>query len=131
MALDGRVSQWMVKYAPIVLCLIRIPTLHNHKVLNYKCNETEIDNCSWHNKDTFPLPNSYQTKSYQTIIDCNIAGYKQKYYLCLYETTLKDKIVSGIMKSRSTALNITMIRNYQKNFEKLKSAVEHQKLDGK
>ena len=41
------------------------------------------------------------------------------------------KIVSGIMKSRSATLNINMIRNYQKNFEKSKSAMEHQKLYGK
>ena len=38
------------------------------------------------------------------------------------------KIVSGIIKSRSTMLNIKMIRSYQKNFGKSKSAKEHQKL---
>ena len=31
------------------------------------------------------------------------------------------KIVSGIIKSLSTTLNIKMIRNYQKNFEKSKA----------
>ena len=41
------------------------------------------------------------------------------------------KIVLGIIKSRSTTLNIKMIRNYQKNFGKSKSAMEHQKLHGK
>ena len=41
------------------------------------------------------------------------------------------KIVSGIIKSRSTTLNIRMIRNYQKNFRKSKRAMEHQKLRGK
>ena len=41
------------------------------------------------------------------------------------------KIVSVIIKSRSTTLNIKMIRNYQKNFGKSKSAMEHQKLHGK
>ena len=41
------------------------------------------------------------------------------------------KIVSGIIKSRSTTLNIKMIRNYQKNFGKSKSAMEHQNLHGK
>ena len=41
------------------------------------------------------------------------------------------KIVSGIIKSRSTTLNIKMIRNYQKNFGKSKGGMEHQKLDGK
>ena len=41
------------------------------------------------------------------------------------------KIVSEIIKIRSTTLNIKMIRNYQKNFGKSKSAMEHQKLHGK
>ena len=36
------------------------------------------------------------------------------------------KIVSEIIKSRSTTLNIKMTRNYQKNFGRSKSAVEHQ-----
>ena len=38
------------------------------------------------------------------------------------------KIVSEIIKSLSTTLNIKMIRNYQKNFGKSKSEIEHQKL---
>ena len=37
------------------------------------------------------------------------------------------KIVSGIIKSRSTTLNTKATRNYQNNFGKLKSAVEYQK----
>ena len=41
------------------------------------------------------------------------------------------KIVSEIIKSLSTTLNIKMIRNYQKNFGKSKSEMEHQKLHGK
>ena len=41
------------------------------------------------------------------------------------------KIVSGIIKSRSTTLNIKTTRIYQNNFRKLKSAVEHQKSDGR
>ena len=41
------------------------------------------------------------------------------------------KIVSEIIKSRSTTLNIKMTRNYQKNFGKSKSAVKHQKSLGK
>ena len=41
------------------------------------------------------------------------------------------KIVSGIIKSRSTTLNIKTTRIYQNNFGKLKSAVEHQKSDGR
>ena len=41
------------------------------------------------------------------------------------------KIVSEIIRSRSTTLNIKIIRNYQKSFGKSKSAMEHQKLHGK
>ena len=41
------------------------------------------------------------------------------------------KVISGIIKIRLTTLNIKMIRNYQKNFGKSKSAMEHQKLHGK
>ena len=41
------------------------------------------------------------------------------------------KIISGIIKSGSTTLDIKMIQSYQKNFGKSKSAMEHQKLHGK
>ena len=41
------------------------------------------------------------------------------------------KNVLGTLKSRSTILTIKMIRNYQKNFRKLKSAMENPKLYGK
>ena len=41
------------------------------------------------------------------------------------------KIVLEIIKSRSTSLNIKITWNYQKNFEKSKSAVEHQKSHGR
>ena len=41
------------------------------------------------------------------------------------------KIVSGIIKSCSTTLNIKTTRNHQKNFGKSKSAVEHQKSHGR
>ena len=41
------------------------------------------------------------------------------------------KIVSGIIKSHSTTLNTKTTLNYQKNFGKLKSAVEHQKSHGR
>ena len=53
--------------------------------------------------------------------------------LVLYQRVVKRhlKIVSEIIKSCSTTLYIKMIRNYQKNLEKSKSAVEHQKLYGK
>ena len=54
--------------------------MHNHKVLNYQPNETGIKNCNCRNKATCPLPKSCQTKCivYQGIINCDIAGYKQK-----------------------------------------------------
>ena len=41
------------------------------------------------------------------------------------------KIVLRIKRTRSTTLNIKIIRNYQNNFGKSKSAMEHQKLHGK
>ena len=41
------------------------------------------------------------------------------------------KIVSGIIKSPSTTLNIKATQNYQKIFGKSKSAVEHQKSHGR
>ena len=94
--------------------------MHNHKVLNDKPNETGINNYNCRNKDTCPLPNSCQTKCmvYQASIDCEITGYKQKYYLGSSE----------IIKSCSTMLNTKMIQNYQKNFGKSNSVMEHQKL---
>ena len=67
--------------------------MHNHKVLNDKPIETAINNCNCRNKDTWPLPDSCQTKCiiYQANIDQNIAGYKQKCYLGSRETTFKDR----------------------------------------
>ena len=43
----------------------------------------------------------------------------------------QSKDVLGIIKSRSTTLNMKMIQNYQKNFVKSKSAIECQILHGK
>ena len=40
-------------------------------------------------------------------------------------------IVSEIIKSRSVAVNMKMIRNHQKNFGKSKTAMKHQKLHEK
>ena len=67
--------------------------MHNDKVLNDKPNETEINNRNYRNKDTFPLPNNYQTKSIinQANIHCDIAGYKQKCYHGSCETTFKEQ----------------------------------------
>ena len=66
---------------------------HNHKVLNEKPNEKKVNNCNCCNKDTYPLPNSCQMKciTYQTNTDCDITGYKQKFYLGSCETTFKDR----------------------------------------
>ena len=58
-------------------------------------------------------------------IDYDIAGYKQKCYLGSCETTFKDRF--GNHKKSFNHLNHKMIRNYQKNFGKSKSAMEHQK----
>ena len=71
-------------------------SMHNHKVLNNKPNETGINNCNYRNKDTCPLPKSCKTKSivYQAKIDCDIAGHKQKCYLDSCETTFKDRFGS-------------------------------------
>ena len=68
--------------------------MHNHKVLNDKPNEISINNCNCFNKDNCPLPNSCQTECiiYQANIDCEIAGYKQRYYLGSCETTFKDRV---------------------------------------
>ena len=106
--------------------------VHNHKVLNDKPNETVINNCNCQNKDTCPLANSCQTKYiiYQANIDCDIAGYKQKSYLGSCETTFKDRF-GNHKKSFNHVKQKKMIRNYQKNFGKSKSTMEHQKLPGK
>ena len=105
--------------------------MHNHKVLNDKPNEMGINNCHCRNKDNCLLPNSCQTKCtiYQANIDCDIAGYKQKCYLGSCETTFKDRF--GNHEKSFNHLKHKMIRNYQKNFGKSKSAMEHQKLHGK
>ena len=86
--------------------------MHNHKVLNDRPNETGIDNCNCRNKDTCPLPNSCQTYCiiYQASIDSDVAGYKKHVTLTRVKQDLN--IVLGITKSRSTTLNIKMVRNY-------------------
>ena len=108
--------------------------MHNQKVLNDKPNEMGINNCNCRNKDNCPLPNGCQRKASfikPTLSQhqANIAGFKQNVTIAHVKQHLK--IVSGIIKSRSTTLNIKMIRNYRKNFGKSKSAMEHQKLHGK
>ena len=105
--------------------------MHNHKVLNDKPNETGIINCNCRNQDTSPLPNNCQTKCivYQANINCDIAGYKQKYYLRSCETTFKDRF--GNHKKSFNHAKHKNNTNYQKNFGKLKNAVEHQKSHGR
>ena len=105
--------------------------MHNQKVLNDKANETGINNCNCRNKDTCLLLNSCQTKCiiYQANIDCDIAGYKQKCYLGSCETTFKN-----CFRNHKTSFNHFKHKNeknFQNNFWKSKSAMEHQKLHGR
>ena len=96
--------------------------MHNHKVLNDKPNVTGINNCSWRNKDTCLLPNSCQTKCiiYQDLsriyLTVTLLGINKNVTLAHVKQHLK--IVLGIIKSRSTTLNIKMTWNYQNNFGK-------------
>ena len=101
--------------------------MHNHKVLNDKPNEMAIAVIK-----TIVLC--------QTVVKQNASFIKPTLTVTSVDTnknaTLAHvkqhlKTVSGIIKSRSTTLNIKMIRNYQKNFGKSKSEMEHQKLHGK
>ena len=57
-------------------------------------------------KKSLSHTNSFQTKSiiYKANINCDFAGYKEKCYLSSCETIFKDCF--GIIKSRSTTLNI-------------------------
>ena len=103
--------------------------MHSHKVLNDRPNETGINNCNCRNRYTCPLPNSCQTKCiiYQVNVDCDIDGYKQKCYVGSGEITFKEHFGKHV----STTLNIKMIRNYQENFGKSKSAMQQQKITWK
>ena len=66
---------------------------------------------------------------YEANIYCDIAGYKQKRYLGLCETTFKNRF--GNHKKSLNHLNIKMTRNYQNFFGKSKNTMDHQKLHGK
>ena len=75
------------------------------------------------------------TVLYQTVVKQN-ASFIKPILTVTSLVTFADvkqhlKIVPGIIKCRSSTLNIKMIGNYQKNFGKSKSAMEHQKLHGK
>ena len=104
-------------------------SMHNHKFLNDKPNETGINNCNCRNKVI-----------YQRVLKQNALFIKPKLIVASLDlnknvtlTHVKQhlKIVSGIIKSHSTTLNIKATRNYQKIFGKSKSAVEHQKSHGR
>ena len=68
-----------------------MPNMNSYTDIN---NHKGIDNCKYHNKNTCPLPNSFQTTGviYQANIDCDIGGYKQKCYLDSRETTFKYRL---------------------------------------
>ena len=105
-----------------------MPNMNSYTDIN---NHKGIDNCKYHNKNTCPLPNSFQTTGviYQANIDCDIGGYKQNVILTHVKQHLN--IVSGIIRSCSTWLNIKTTGNHQKSFGKSKSSMEHQKLHTK
>ena len=101
--------------------------MHNDKVLNDNPNETEINKFNRRNKDTCPRP--IKSLVYQANVNCDIARYKQKCYLSWCETTFKDCF--GNHKTSFNHIKDEVIRNYQNNFGKLKSATKHEKLYGK
>ena len=73
--------------------------MHNHKVLNDKPNETE--------SVAIKILVLYQIASKQTNIDCEIAGYKEKYYLASCEITFKGRfeLQNHIKQSNDTELS--------------------------
>ena len=105
--------------------------MHNHKVLNDKPNEMEINNCNCRNKDIVLCQTDVKQNASFIKPTLTVTSLDTNKNVTLAHVKQHLKIVSGIIKSRSTALNIKMIRNYQKNFGKSKSAMEHQKLHGK
>ena len=101
--------------------------MYNHKILNNKLNETEIDNCNYCNKDTYPLPNSCLTKKQFIKPTLAVTSLDTNKNVTLDHVKQHLKIVSRKMKSRSSKLNIKMIPNYQKSLAKVKSPMEHKK----
>ena len=76
--------------------------MHNHKVSNDKPNETE--------SVAIKILVLYQIASKQTNIDCEIAGYKEKYYLASCEITFKGRfeLQNHIKQSNDTELSKKM-----------------------
>ena len=105
--------------------------MHNHKVLTDKPNETGINNFNCRNTDTCPVPNSCQTKYiiYQVNIDCDIAGWKQKIYLCSCETTFKD--LSGNHKKSFNHVKHKHDTEQSKEFWEIKKHNETPKITWK
>ena len=102
--------------------------IHNHKVLNGKPNETDIDNCNCRNKDTCLLPGSYQTKTiiYQVSFDCDIAEYNQKCYLGSRKTKFKDRF--GIHQKLFNHIKHRNDMELSKNVKDIMKGKEYQKL---
>ena len=79
--------------------------MHNDKVLNDKPNETRINNRNCSKKDTWSLPNSYQTKCiiYQANIDCDknvtLAHVKQHSTLIRIKWVLEDPSTAFLVTS--------------------------------
>ena len=74
-------------------------------------------------------PTKYLPKKsliYQAIFDYDFTGYKQKCYLGSCDITFEDRF--GNHKKSFNHIKHKYDKNYQNNFGKLKSAMEHQKL---
>ena len=105
--------------------------MYNHKVLNEQSNETRMNNCNCRNKDTCPLPNTFKQNALFIKPTLSVALLDTNKNVTLDHVKQHLKIISEIIKSRSTTLNIKMIQNYQKNMGKSRSSMKHQKLHGK
>ena len=79
----------------------------------------------------YPLPKSCQTKCIAYQANTILTSLDINKNVTLAHVKQHLNIVSGIIKSRFTTLNIKMTRNYQKNLGKLKSAGENQKSHGR
>ena len=105
--------------------------MYNHKVLNEQSNETRMNNCNCRNKDTCPLPNTFKRNALFIKPTLSVALLDTNKNVTLDHVKQHLKIISEIIKSRSTTLNIKMMQNYQKNMGKSRSSMKHQKLHGK
>ena len=105
--------------------------MYNHKVLNNQSNETRMNNCNCRNKDICPLPNTFKRNALFIKPTLPVALLDTNKNVTLDHVKQHLKIISKIIKSRSTTLNIKMIQNYQKNLGKSRSSMKHQNLHGK